>query len=170
MQSLQVHSMHSLPGPSIFTLSFFLATSEVSTSRVRRARRRKPGHCILSGEHGSQSLLGAAGVDLPPFAPVSRPKGVGLLLQWRGLGWGLPALGSLCCLAASLGAQREESPQGPPEPELRLPLHSQIPGCQQRRCSSPCRLSWVSLFFVIELYELFVYFGNLSLVDHIICR
>ena len=74
--------------------------------------------------------------------PISRPKGLGCYCSGSGLGWGLPALGSLCCLAASLGAQREESPHGPPEPELRLPLHFQIPGCQQRWCSSPCRLFW----------------------------
>lgn len=46
VQGPQVHSVHLPPGPPFLTLPFFLATAELSASRVRRARRRKPWSCM----------------------------------------------------------------------------------------------------------------------------
>ena len=97
------------PAPAVSP--FFLATAEVSASKARRARRRKLRRCILRGEHGSESSPHPGGRRRGPPPPPTLPQfpgqaqRVGLLLRRT---WGGRPL------AASPGAQREESPRGPP--------------------------------------------------------
>lgn len=116
---------------------FFLATAEVSASRVRRARRRKPRCCILRGEPGSESPAkpfptgGLRAWNAHPLSrfPVFQAQSA-WLLSCGGGGGRTRGTGP----SASRGVQpgsisREECKE--PRTQLRPPPRRQAPGGQR---------------------------------------